>query len=233
MPIYAALSSLEAIGVGDATVSADQHAVMLPIELNGDEEEAARRICYAFVDEFDGQDGFEVARHRLEHDRPRLREALGERPPEGRAALRAPGGADHPAARLRGRRRRDDSAPARDRLDHRRARPDRDRRPAVGALVLRREHAHGDGPRARDRLRALRRLPLPRGAERAAARRPRRSPPPAPRPAARCSSAAARSCSRCAACCSSRTRSCARSPPARSSSASSRSSPRSRSSRPC
>ena len=37
-------------------------------------------------------------------------------------------------------------------------------RAAVRALGLRRQHAHGHGPRARDRLLAVRRLPLPRGA---------------------------------------------------------------------
>ena len=71
---------------------------------------------------------------------------------------------DRPARRLRRARRRARPDPARDRLDRRRAGPDRARRAGLRALVLRREHARDDGARGRHRLRALRRLPLPRGA---------------------------------------------------------------------
>ena len=66
-------------------------------------------------------------------------------------------------------------------VDRRRARPDALARAGVRAVDLRHEHAHGDGARARDRLRAVRRLALPRGARRAAGRRPTRSAPPARR----------------------------------------------------
>ena len=54
---------------------------------------------------------------------------------------------------------------ARDRLDHRLARADRAHRPGLRAVVLRDEHDHDDGPRGRHRLRAVHRLPLPRGAD--------------------------------------------------------------------
>ncbi len=68
-------------------------------------------------------------------------------------------------ARLRRARGRHAAFAARDRLDHRRARPDRSRRPRLfRSLRLRREHAHGHGARSRDRLRPVRRLALPRGA---------------------------------------------------------------------
>src|SRR5581483_11434120 len=51
-----------------------------------------------------------------------------------------------------------------DPVDHRRAWPRRAALARVHALDVHREHAHGDGSRARDRLLPLRRLPLPRGA---------------------------------------------------------------------
>ena len=50
-----------------------------------------------------------------------------------------------------------------------------DRRPGLGGLLLRRQHAHGDGARARRRLRPLHRQPLPRGADAGRSRRSRRS----------------------------------------------------------
>ena len=90
------------------------------------------------------------------------------------------------------------------RLDHRRARADGARRAGFSALGLRHQHAHRDGPRARDRLLAVHPLPLPRGARSRAgeARRDRRRP--APRPAERCCSAASRSRSRWSGSCSCR-----------------------------
>ena len=60
----------------------------------------------------------------------------------------------------------------------------------VRALGLRREHAHGHGPGARDRLLAVRPLALPRGARGRPPRESRRSRCRARPPAARCSSAA-------------------------------------------
>ena len=86
-----------------------------------------------------------------------------------------------------------DPGPARDRRDRLRARARRDRRPGLGGLLLRRQHAHGDGARARRRLRPLHRQPLPRGAGAGRSRRSRRSGRPAGPRAARCSSAGRRS----------------------------------------
>ena len=74
---------------GDAAlISEDGHAVLVPVQLARDEDGDRR-----------GSDRrrrgrrrpgrLRRRRHREQHDRPRLREALGERPPEGRAALRA------------------------------------------------------------------------------------------------------------------------------------------------
>ena len=102
--------------------------------------------------------------HRLADGRRRLREALGGRPAERRAADRPAGGVDRAAARLRRRRRGARPGAARTAVDRGRGRPDRARRPGVRGLVLRREHDLGDGARARDRLLALHPLALPRGA---------------------------------------------------------------------
>ena len=113
--------------------------------------------------------------HGRVHRRRRLPHALEQGSEGGRALLRAAGGADRAAARLRRRRRGADPGPARDRRDHRRARARRDRRPGLGGLLLRRQHADGDGARARRRLRPLHRQPLPRRARQAPPRRSRRS----------------------------------------------------------
>ena len=102
--------------------------------------------------------------HRLPDGRRRLREALRGGPAEGRAADRAAGGADRPPARVRRGRGRPRAGAARAAVDRGRGRPDRARRAGVRGLVLRREHDLGDGPRARDRLRALHPLALPGGA---------------------------------------------------------------------
>ncbi len=113
--------------------------------------------------------------HGRVHRRRRLPHALEQGSEGGRALLRAAGGADRAPARLRRRRRGADPGPARDRRDHRRARARRDRRPGLGGLLLRRQHADGDGARARRRLRPLHRQPLPRRAGGAPPRRSRRS----------------------------------------------------------
>ena len=89
-------------------------------------------------------------------------------------------------------------------LDPRRARHRRAALARVQPLDLHREHAHRHGARARDRLLAVRRLPLSRGAP-ARRRRGGRDRASRARPrAARCSSAAAPSSSRCSGCCSCR-----------------------------
>jgi len=74
------------------------------------------------------------------------------------------GGAARPPARLRHGRGRLPAVVARRRRDHRRARARGARRHRLGALLLHGQHAHGDGPRPRHRLRALHRLALPGGA---------------------------------------------------------------------
>ena len=131
--------------------------------------------------------------HGRVHGRRRLPHALEQGSEGRRALLRASGGADRASARLRRRRRRADPGPARDRRDHLRARARRRRRPGLGGLLLRGQHAHGDGARARRRLRPLHRQPLPRGATGEGHRRSRRSGRPAGPPAAPCSSAGRRS----------------------------------------
>ena len=102
--------------------------------------------------------------HRLADGRRRLREALRRRPAEGRAADRAARGADRAPARVRRGRGRPRAGAARAAVDRGRGCPDGARRAGVRGLVLRREHDLGDGPRARDRLRALHPLALPGGA---------------------------------------------------------------------
>ena len=122
--------------------------------------------------------------------RPRLQRPLPARPQVGRARVRPSGGADRAVDRLRQRGRRADPARDGDHLDRRRARALRADRGGILALGLLREHAHGHGPGARDRLLAVRPLALPRGADRRPRRtrgdRRRRARPRA----ARCSSAA-------------------------------------------
>ena len=131
--------------------------------------------------------------HGRVHRRRRLAFAFEQGPEGRRAVLRPAGCADRAALRLRRRRRLARAAAAGDRLDRLRAGARRARRPGLGGLVLHRQHALGDGPRARGRLRALHRLPLPRGASARASRSSMRSPRPAGPRAARCSSAARRS----------------------------------------
>ena len=83
---------------------------------------------------------------------------------KGELQFGLPVGAARPAPRLR-RRRRGPAPGARGaRLDRRRARAHRAPRPGVRPLGLRRQHDLGDGPRPRDRLLAVRRLTVPRGA---------------------------------------------------------------------
>ncbi len=96
--------------------------------------------------------------------RARLPDALGGRPAEGRAPVRAARGAHRPLARLRRGRRRARPVGPRDRRDHHRAGARGPRRHRVRALGLHDQHAHGDGARARDRLRAVRGVALPGGA---------------------------------------------------------------------
>ena len=152
----------------EALVSEDRHATIVPVVLTEDDVEA-------LVSHVESVRGGRVRRlrHGRGDGRARLQPALAGGPREGRAPVRAAGGAHHPAARVRRGRRRARAAADGDRLDRRGAGHDRSARAAVRALDLRREHAHGDGPRARDRLLAVRRLPVPRGA-RARARRARR-----------------------------------------------------------
>ena len=102
--------------------------------------------------------------HGRVHRGRRPAHALEQGSEGGRALLRPAGGAARAAVRLRRRRRLVRAVAAGDRLDRLRAGARRDRRSGVGGLVLHRQHAHGHGPRARGRLCALRRLPLPRGA---------------------------------------------------------------------
>ena len=102
--------------------------------------------------------------HGGSHREPRLRQAVAEGPRDGRARVRLAGGADRPRARLRSRGRRDRAGADGDPLDHRRARPRGARLSRVHALGVHREHAHGDGARARNRLFAVHRLALSRGA---------------------------------------------------------------------
>ncbi len=59
-PVFAPLNSIEGIAIGTQTVSEDGHAVLLPIQLTGNEDEALDEL-YAFVERFDGHDGWHVA----------------------------------------------------------------------------------------------------------------------------------------------------------------------------
>ena len=150
-------------------VSKDRHATMVPLVMRGDEVAPLVELVKARerAGRLPGRD------HRLADGRRRLREALRGGPAEGRAADRPAGGADRARARVRRGRGRARAGAARAALDRGRRRADRARRAGVRGVVLRREHDLGDGPRARDRLRAVHPLALPRGA-RARAREDRR-----------------------------------------------------------
>ena len=104
------------------------------------------------------RDGHGDARSRLQ---PPLAGGPGERGAQVRSARRA----DRPAARIRRRRRRAGAVADGDGRDRGRARADGARRAGVRALGLRDQHAHGHGARPRDRLLAVRRLPLSRRAQ--------------------------------------------------------------------
>ena len=153
-------AAVGAANVGEDAVSRDRHAILVPLNVDRRRPDRAGRR---------GRGGGE--RRRLHRDgdrrddaRPRLRRDLGARPPGGRAEVRPPGRAGHPRPRLRRARLGVPAAPARARLDRRRARPHRARRPGMDPVPVRDEHAHRHGPGPRDRLRAVRRLTLPRGA---------------------------------------------------------------------
>ena len=142
-------------------VSKDRHATMVQFaEASDDGIDDDRRRGRARRRE----PGVRRLGHRPEDARPRLQRALAERPAARRAPVRPAGRADHPAARLRGGRRRARPAADHAALDRGRARPRRRPRARVQPLGLRDQHADRDGARARDRLRAVRRLALPRGA---------------------------------------------------------------------
>ena len=140
-------------------LSPDRDAAAITIGMGRDAEDGIKDVIDV-VEQADARaDGSDD--HGRVHRRRRLPHALEQGSEGGRALLRAAGGADRAPARLRRRRRGADPGPARDRRDHRRARARRDRRPGLGGLLLRRQHADGDGARARRRLRPLHRQPLP------------------------------------------------------------------------
>ena len=142
-------------------VAPSRRALVVPIGLRGDGRGGHRRGDRGRRRGRDGRvrDG----RHGRVHRRPRLHDPLGGGPPEGRAAVRPAGGADRAAARVRRGRRRTRPGARRAGRDHRLARAHRPARTGVRSLGLRGQHDLGDGPRARDRLLAVRRLPLSRG----------------------------------------------------------------------
>jgi hypothetical protein len=101
--------------------------------------------------------------HRPKDSRPRLQRALAERPARGRAAVRPAGRIDRPATRVRSGCRRARAASDHAPVDRGRTRPGRGARARVQPLGLRDQHADWDGVGAGDRLRAVRRLAVPRG----------------------------------------------------------------------
>ena len=154
---------------------------------------------------------------RLRPDHQGLGRAVREGPPEGRARL-APGRRARPHPRLRLARRGRDAAARRRPGDPEQPGAHLRRRPAGRDEHLRPQHRDDARARAGDRLLAVHRQPLPRGAaprpDRRRGGRAGGRPPPA-RPSR---SAASRSPSGCPGCCCSRPRRSARSAsPARSS----------------
>ncbi len=89
----------------ETLVSPDRHATLIAIRLAHPETKSVEQVT-AVLRELAGRGEFEVGMtgaHIVDHD---FGEALRARPPEGRAALRPAGGADHARARLRRARRR-------------------------------------------------------------------------------------------------------------------------------
>ena len=148
---------------GDAPlVSPEKDATVLAIGMGPDAEEGIKRVIEV-VERVDAGP-FRGGDHRRVHRRRGLPHDLEQGSEGGRALLRPPRVAARPPVRLRRSRRLARPAAARDRRDHGRACARRAGGPELEALVLRRQHAHRDGARARGRLLALHRFSLPRGA---------------------------------------------------------------------
>ena len=206
-----------------ALVSADRHATIVPIALLDDDE------TEALVEKVEARRRGERVRrvgHRRGDARPRLQPPLAGGSRERRAQVRAPGRADHPAARLRRRRGRARPAPDGDRLDRRRPRAHARCSPSSSSSRSSSSTcSRAWGSRSGSTTPCSSSPATARNAAREARARARSRPRVRPR-AGPCSSAAPCSSSPCSGCCSSRTRSCAASRSARSSSGSSPSSRR-------